>query len=83
MKISNTNLAGFQLMNEISAIAANNFIANLDYLFYVCGSVLVFSWVGCNSIINCIAFKDRLVSPAIVLVRHLFYKQNILICNKC
>jgi hypothetical protein len=37
MKISNTILAVFQLRNEISAIAANNFIANLDYLFYICG----------------------------------------------
>jgi len=36
MKIYNTILAVFQLMNEMSAIAANNFIANLDYLFYIC-----------------------------------------------
>jgi hypothetical protein len=33
-KISNAILAVFQLMNEMSAIATNNFIANLDYLFY-------------------------------------------------
>jgi len=33
MKIFNTILALFQLMNEISAKAAYNFKANLDYLF--------------------------------------------------
>jgi len=33
MKISNTILAVFQQMNEMSAIVANNFIANLDYFF--------------------------------------------------
>jgi hypothetical protein len=33
MKISNTVLAIFQLMNEMSAKVTNNFTANLDYLF--------------------------------------------------
>ncbi len=33
MKISNTILAVFQLMNEMSAKAANNFVSNVDYLF--------------------------------------------------
>jgi len=33
MKIYNTILAVFELMNEMSAIVANNFIAKLDYLF--------------------------------------------------
>jgi len=36
MKISNTILAVFQLTNEMSAKAANKFMANLDYIFYVC-----------------------------------------------
>jgi len=30
-------MAVFQLMNEMSAISANIFLANLDYLFYICG----------------------------------------------
>ncbi len=33
MKIFNTILDVFQLMNEMYAIAANKFISNLDYLF--------------------------------------------------
>jgi len=33
MKISNTIVAVLQLMNEMSAIAANNFKANLDFIF--------------------------------------------------
>jgi hypothetical protein len=33
VKISNTILAVFQLMNEMSAKAANNFVSNVDYLF--------------------------------------------------
>jgi hypothetical protein len=37
IKIPNTTLAVFQLMNEISA---NNFIASLDYLFYLCAEKL-------------------------------------------
>jgi len=36
MKISNTILAVFQLTNEMSAKAAHKFMANLDYIFYVC-----------------------------------------------
>jgi len=33
VKISNTILAAFQLLNEMSAKAAKIFVANLDYLF--------------------------------------------------
>jgi len=36
MKIYNTILAVFQLANEMSAKAAHKFMANLDYMFYVC-----------------------------------------------
>jgi hypothetical protein len=36
MKISNTILAVFQLKNEMSAKAAQKFMANLDNSFYVC-----------------------------------------------
>jgi hypothetical protein len=36
MKISNTILAVFQPTNEMSAKATHKFMANLDYIFYVC-----------------------------------------------
>ncbi len=38
IKISNTILAVFQLTNEMSAEAANKFMANLDYIFYICAT---------------------------------------------
>jgi len=33
-------LAVFQLTNEMSAKAAHKFMANLDYIFYVCGHTI-------------------------------------------
>jgi hypothetical protein len=42
MKISNTILAVFQLMNHMSAKAAHKFMAKLDNIFYVCAQSLVY-----------------------------------------